>query len=104
MRVRATDTRSSSGTLTRVGREFNAKVDQKDPLPDILSEMIVAPIDSRLTKKRPSNDQSIARKKSGKKRVEEESSSDQGNSDDEVLTEDQESMSREEEQEKASLR
>lgn len=103
MRVRAVDTRSSPGTLTRVGREFNAKVGQKDPLPDILSEMVVAPVDSRLTRKRPISDQSISRRKSDKRRVE-ESSTDEGNSDDEVLTEDQESVSREEEQEKATSR
>lgn len=40
------------GTLTKAQTEFNIKVGMKDPLPDILSEMALAPVASRIVHRR----------------------------------------------------
>lgn len=40
------------GTLTKAQTEFNIKVGMKDPLPDILAEMGLAPVPSRIVHRR----------------------------------------------------
>ena len=41
-----------SGTLAKVQKNFNAKVAMNDPLPDILSEMAMAPVASKIVSRR----------------------------------------------------